>query len=337
MNFHAMLRLIAKVIALGLLGLLALAVFFYIKISSPLVLKSERIEFDIPQNRSFRSAATGIVEAGVNIDPKLLIILGKLRRVDGSIKAGSYEIHQGATALDLLSKISRGDVVRTEIVFIEGWTFKQFRERLHAHPDLHHEAKGLSDTEIMRLLGSTHKNAEGLFFPDTYRFAKKSKDIDVLARAYRLMQYHLEREWQNRSPDLPYTDSYQALVMASIIEKETGRDQDRPMVSSVFVNRLRIGMPLQADPTVIYGMGDSFDGNLRRRDLLTDTPFNTYTRRGLPPTPIAMPGLASIRAAMHPAKSEALYFVARGDGTSHFSTTLTEHNQAVNRYQRGGR
>jgi len=332
-----MLRLIAKVIALGLLGLLALAVFFYIKIASPLVLKSERIEFEIPLNSSFRSAAKGIVEAGVDIDPRLLIILGKLQRVDDSIKAGSYELHRGATALDLLSKISRGDVVRTEIVFIEGWTFRQFRERLYAHPDLRHETKGLSDAEIMRLLGSAHKNAEGLFFPDTYRFARNSRDIDVLARAYRLMQRHLEREWQNRAPDLPYTDSYQALIMASIIEKETGRDQDRPMVASVFVNRLRIGMLLQADPTVIYGMGDSFDGNLRRRDLLTDTPFNTYTRRGLPPTPIAMPGLASIRAAMHPAQSEALYFVARGDGTSHFSNTLAEHNRAVNRYQRGGR
>ena len=189
----------------------------------------------------------------------------------------------------------------------------------------------------MRLIGASENAAEGLFFPDTYLFAKQSRDLEVLARAYRTMQRHLKREWEGRDQGLPYNDAYQALIMASIVEKETGRDADRPMIASVFVNRLRLGMLLQTDPTVIYGLGDRFDGNLRKRDLQTDTPYNTYTRSGLTPTPIAMPGLASLRAALHPANSTALYFVARGDGSSQFSRTLDEHNQAVNKYQRSGR
>lgn len=211
------------------------------------------------------------------------------------------------------------------------------RDKLDAHPDIRHDSKGLPDAEVMRLIGASENAAEGLFFPDTYLFAKQSRDLEVLARAYRTMQRHLKREWEGRDQGLPYTDAYQALIMASIVEKETGRDADRPMIASVFVNRLRLGMLLQTDPTVIYGLGDRFDGNLRKRDLQTDTPYNTYTRSGLTPTPIAMPGLASLRAALHPANSTALYFVARGDGSSQFSRTLDEHNQAVNKYQRSGR
>jgi UPF0755 protein len=189
----------------------------------------------------------------------------------------------------------------------------------------------------MRLLGAPHDAAEGLFFPDTYLFAKRSSDIDLLARAYRAMRRHLAREWPAREEGLPYRDAYQALIMASIVEKETGRDVDRAQIAGVFVNRLRQGMLLQTDPTVIYGLGERFDGNLRKRDLLADTPYNTYARAGLPPTPIAMPGLASLQAALHPSRTEALYFVARGDGSSQFSRTLDEHRQAVTRYQRGGK
>jgi UPF0755 protein len=195
----------------------------------------------------------------------------------------------------------------------------------------------LSEAEIMQRLGATEIQAEGLLFPDTYLFAKRSSDLDVLARSYRAMQRHLAREWASRATGLPYAAPYQALIMASIVEKETGRDQDRPLIAAVFGNRLRVGMLLQTDPTVIYGMGDNFDGNLRKRDLQTDTPYNTYLRAGLPPTPIAMPGLASLLATLHPAESQALYFVARGDGSSQFSRTLDEHNQAVARYQRGGK
>lgn len=330
-----MLKLIKKLITLGLILVFVLGGGFFWLVSSALELKSEQVDFHIARGSSMRAAAQEIASSGVSLNPWLLIVLGKTLRVENSIKAGSYEISQGITTLELLKKLTRGDVKQTEIAFIEGWTFRQMRERINGHPDVRHESKGLPDSEIMRRIGAQEDAAEGLFFPDTYLFAKQSSDIEVLSRAYRAMQRHLSREWQARAGGLPYRDAYEALIMASIIEKETGRDQDRPLVSAVFANRLRLGMLLQTDPSVIYGVGGEFDGNLRKRDLLNDTPFNTYTRAGLPPTPIAMPGLASLQAALHPAPSQALYFVARGDGSSVFSETLDEHNQAVNRYQRG--
>ncbi|MEF8698057.1 MAG: endolytic transglycosylase MltG [Candidatus Accumulibacter sp. UW25] len=303
---------------------------------APIGLPQERVEFTVPRGNSLRSASSEIVAAGVELDPWVLFIVARLLDVDTSIKAGSYEISRGITPLQLLRKLTRGDFTQAEIAFIEGWTFRQMRERLAAHPDLRHDSSGLSDAEIMRLLGAPETVAEGLFFPDTYLFAKRSSELELLARGYRAMQRHLAREWPARAPELPYRDPYEALIMASIIEKETGRDEDRPLVAAVFVNRLRQGMRLQTDPTVIYGLGENFDGNLRKSDLLADTPYNSYLRPGLPPTPIAMPGLSSLRAALHPAPSDVLYFVARGDGSSQFSRTLAEHNQAVTRYQRGG-
>ena len=329
-----MFKLINKLILVGLCLALVLAGGFYWRVSSPLVLKSEQVDFEITPGHGLRAAAREIASAGVGFDPRLLVVLGKLLSVETSIKAGSYEITRGITLLELLSKLTRGDVTQTEIAFIEGWTFRQMRERLDAHPDVRHDSKGLPDAEIMRLIGAQQNVAEGLFFPDTYLFSKQGRDLDILRRAYRSMQRHLAREWEARAVGLPYADPYQALIMASIVEKETGRDQDRPLVAAVFVNRLRQGMLLQTDPTVIYGLGEKFDGNLKKRDLLADTPYNTYTRGGLPPTPIAMPGLASLQSALHPAASSAIYFVARGDGSSQFSRTLEEHNQAVNRYQR---
>jgi UPF0755 protein len=330
-----MLKLIRNLIVLALtLAVLAGGAFFWL-VTSPLELKSERLDFHISPGSSLRTAARDVSASGVVVHPLQLIVLAKLLRVESMIKAGSYEIARGITLLELLSKLTRGDVTQTEIAFIEGWSFRQWRERLDAHPDVRHDTKGLSDAELMRLIDVAEMVPEGLFFPDTYLFAKQSRDIDVLARAYRAMQRHLAREWETRASGLPYSTSRQALIMASIVEKETGRDQDRPMVAAVFVNRLRQGMLLQTDPTVIYGLGDQFDGNLRKRDLLADTPYNTYTRSGLPPTPIAMPGLASLQAALHPAQSQAVYFVARGDGSSQFSRTLDEHVQAVNRYQKG--
>lgn len=330
-----MLGLIKKLILVGVLLILMLAGGFYWQVTSPLSLKAERLDFHIAPGVGMRAAAREISGAGVELDPWLLVLLGKLLRVETSIKAGSYEISRGITALELLKKLTRGDVTQSEIQFIEGWTFRQMRERLDAHPDLRHDTKGLTEAEILGRIGVAKERAEGLFFPDTYLFSKQGKDLDVLARAGRAMQNHLSREWEKRADGLPYKTIDEALIMASIIEKETGRDQDRLMVAAVFVNRLRLGMPLQTDPTVIYGLGEKFDGNLRKKDLLADTPYNTYTRGGLPPTPIAMPGLASLRAALHPAQSNVLYFVARGDGRSQFSRTLDEHNQAVNRYQRG--
>jgi UPF0755 protein len=332
-----MLKYLKKLILLVLCLALVLAGGFYWRVASPLALKSETLDFQISPGNGLRAAAGEIAAAGVALDPWVLVVLGKMLRVETAIKAGSYEISRGITLLELLNKLTRGDVTQSEIAFIEGWTFRQMRERLDAHPDLRHDSKGLSDSEVMRLIGAPQDAAEGMFFPDTYLFAKQGRDLDVLLRAYRGMQRHLSREWESRAAGLPYADAYQALIMASVVEKETGRDQDRPLVAAVFVNRLRQGMLLQTDPTVIYGLGEKFDGNLRKRDLLADTPYNTYTRAGLPPTPIAMPGLASLQSALHPASSQAIYFVARGDGSSQFSRTLDEHNQAVNRYQRMGK
>ncbi len=332
-----MIRLLRRALAIGLILLLVGGGWFYLQISSPLVLSGDRVEFHIASGSGMRTAAREIAASGVAVEPWKLVLLGKILRVEGAIKAGSYEIDRGVSLLELLRKLTRGDVSLTEIAFIEGWTFRQIRERLNTHPDVQHDTRGLSDEEVMRLVGAPGTLPEGWFFPDTYLFSKRSRDVDILARAHRAMQRHLAREWEARAEQLPLASPYQALILASIVEKETGKEQDRPLVAAVFVNRLRQGMRLQTDPTVIYGLGERFDGNLRKSDLLADTPFNTYTRSGLPPTPIAMPGLASLQAVLHPAPSQALYFVARGDGSSHFSQTLEEHNRAVNRYQRGGR
>ncbi len=303
----------------------------------PINLPRTQLEFTIAPGSGLRLAASEIASAGAEVEPWKLILLGKLMRVEASIKAGSYLIAHGITPLDLLRKLTRGDVTQAELVFIEGWTFRQMRERLDAHPDLRHDTAGLPEADIMRLLGRSRDTAEGEFFPDTYLFAKRSSDVELLARAHQAMRRHLEHEWQARAEGLPYRDAYDALIMASIVEKETGRDEDRAEIAGVFVNRLRRGMLLQTDPTVIYGLGERFDGKLYKRDLLADSPYNTYARAGLPPTPIAMPGLASLQAALHPAPTEALYFVARGDGSTHFSRTLDEHRRAVVRYQKGGK
>ena len=330
-------KLLRSLLVLLALSLTLLTVLVAALALTPLDLQRESIEFTVVPGSSLRGAAREISAAGVELDPWILLLLARLMRADASIKAGSYEISRGITPVDLLKKLTRGDFTQAELVFIEGWTFSQLRRQLDAHPDLRHDTLGMPEAEIMRRVGASQGVAEGAFFPDTYLFAKRSSDVDLLARAYRAMQRHLLDEWQGRAAMLPYRDAYQALIMASIVEKETGRSEDRSLVAGVFVNRLRRGMLLQTDPSVIYGLGETFDGNLRKRDLLADTPYNTYTRPGLPPTPIAMPGLASLQAAMHPAPTEALYFVARGDGSSHFSSTLAEHNQAVARYQRGAK
>jgi UPF0755 protein len=238
--------------------------------------------------------------------------------------------------LQILRKITRGEFAQSEVVFVEGWTFRQIQEVMKAHAYIKHDSEGLDDVQIMARLGQPGKSPEGMFFPDTYVFARGTSDLAILARANQAMQKHLESSWAQRAPGLPIADSYEALILASIVEKETGSPDDRSWIAAVFINRLRARMRLQTDPTVIYGMGEKFSGNLRKQDLLADTPFNTYTRVGLPPHPIAMPGLASINAVMHPVETDALYFVSRGDGTSEFSHTLVEHNRAVAKYQMPG-
>lgn len=303
----------------------------------PLELRSSPLDFRVLSGSSLRGVITQMREAGIAVQPSLLLLVARLQGAETTIKAGSYSVSQGVTARQLLDKLVRGKVTQGEVTLVDGWTLRQWRARLAAHPDLLGDSRGLSEAAIVQRLGIAHERLEGWLFPDTYLFDKQSSDFDLLARAVRAMERRLAEEWAGRASGLPYRSPYEALIMASIIEKETGREQDRQLVAAVFVNRLRIGMPLQTDPTVIYGLGEAFDGNLRKRDLLMDTPYNTYMRRGLPPTPIAMPGLASIRAALHPADSNVLYFVARGDGSSQFSNTLEEHNRAVNYYQRGGK
>lgn len=301
---------------------------------SPVGLRQSPLDFTIEPGSSMRQVARQLVDSGIDVEPLLLVTLSRLTRQANAIKAGSYQIERGVTALQLLDKLSRGDTTQGDVALIEGWSFRQFRAALDRHPDLRHDSAGLSDAQVLERIGARARHPEGLFFPDTYLFARQSSDLDVLRRAYRNQQRFLQREWEKRAEGLPYRDSYEALIMASIVEKETGLATDRPLVASVFVNRLRAGMLLQTDPTVIYGLGTAFDGNLRKRDLLADSAYNTYLRMGLPPTPISMPGIAAMRAALNPQPSDYLYFVARGDGSSAFSRSLEEHNRAVARYIR---
>lgn len=330
-------RLLIKIFLAGLLLIAVAAGSLWWWASQPMALQTSPLDFRIAAGSSLRSAIVQMREAGISVDPTLLSLLARLGRADTAIKAGSYSINEGATPRQLLDKLLKGKVTQGELTLVEGWTFSQWRARLDRHPDLSHDAAGLSEAQLLERLGIRASSLEGQLFPDTYLFDKQSSDIDLMARAHRAMQRKLDAEWVRREQGLPYKSPQEALIMASIIEKETGRDADRQLVAAVFVNRLRKGMLLQTDPTVIYGLGNRFDGNLRKRDLQSDSPYNTYMRAGLPPTPIAMPGLASLKAALNPAGSDVLYFVARGDGSSEFSRTLDEHNRAVNKYQRGGK
>ena len=332
-------RVIAWLLIAGIIAVAAAAGALYRFAHTPLQVAVPPAKgFELKAGSSLRSIARQLVAAEILPEPWRFEVIARTRGDGANIKAGSYEIAAPITPLDLLDKLIRGDVVQEQVTFVEGWTFRQWREALAEHPNLRHDSATLSDMELIERVGATgHESAEGLFFPDTYRFNRGASDLDVLRQASETMQRQLDTLWNARAPDLPFQSPYEALILASIVEKETGLQADRPMVAAVFVNRLRRGMKLQTDPTVIYGMGMTFDGNLKKTDLLRDTPYNTYTREGLPPTPIAMPGLASLSATLNPPPSDALYFVARGDGTSHFSATLEEHNRAVNRYQRARR
>ena len=296
---------------------------------------AESVDLSIEPGTSARGVAQAVADAGVGVNPSLLYWWARLSSQDRQIKAGSYEIEPGATPRSLLQKLVRGEEALRAVTLVEGWTFTQVRDALLKEEQLKQDTLGLQPDLIMEKLGKPGTAAEGRFFPDTYTYAKGSSDLAVLKRAARAMDKKLEAAWSQRQPDTPLKSPEQALILASIVEKETGKGSDRPQIAGVFTNRMRIGMPLQTDPTVIYGMGTKFDGNLRKRDLQTDTPWNTYTRRGLPPTPIAMPGKSALLAAVQPAQTKALYFVARGDGSSQFSATLDEHNRAVNKFQRG--
>jgi len=328
-----MIKQIKRWLLLSIISTVLLSVWLVYYAVSPLNLQPSSQEIIIQPKSGLKSIANQLVTQGVIKEPWRFILLAKLLSKEQYLQAGIYTLNKNISPYQLLLSLNHGKTTQGSITFIEGRTFEQMRQKLAVNDAVKQSIDGLSEAEILKLIGSSHSVAEGLFFPDTFYFDRNSLDIELLRTSYNAMQVKLEKAWQNREQNLPYKNSYQALIMASIIEKETGKASERPMIAGVFVNRMRLGMRLQTDPTVIYGMGIRFDGNIRKKDLTIDTPYNTYTRNGLPPTPIAMPGLAAIEAALHPADTKALYFVGKGDGSHAFSNNLDEHNRAVVKYQ----
>lgn len=283
---------------------------------------------------SLRSIATDLEAQRFLRHPVYLLVLGRWLGLDARIKAGEYSLLAGLNPEQLLHLLAEGKVVQHSITLVEGESFKEMLQRISQDPVLERTLESYKPDEIMDAVGHSDMHPEGRFLPETYHFPRGTSDVQFLRRAYMAMDEYLQQSWSKRDSGLPLKNAYEALILASIVEKETGLAEERARIAGVFIRRLEKGMRLQTDPTVIYGMGESYDGDIRYRDLRADTPYNTYTRSGLPPTPIAMPGKDAIRAVLHPAPGKALYFVARGDGSHHFSATLQEHNGAVDRYQR---
>jgi UPF0755 protein len=332
-----MLRMVMGLAAIA--ALLASVVWWWA--SQPFVLPAgtQSVAVVLPAGSSARSVAQTMSGAGiktpVNLPPSALYWFFRVTGKAGALKAGSYEVEQGDSPRSLLAKLVSGQQALDSVTIVDGWNIHQVRAALAEAEHLKPDTQALSNEALMAKLGKPGVHPEGRFFPDTYSYAKGSSDLVVLQAASKALDKQLAAAWEARQPNLPIKTPEQALILASIIEKETGKPSERPEIGGVFNNRLRIGMLLQTDPSVIYGMGESYTGNIGRKGLQTDTPYNTYTRAGLPPTPISMPGKAALLAAVQPAPTKALYFVARGDGTSQFSATLTEHNNAVNKYIRG--
>lgn len=321
---------------LTLLAILAATIaggWLYHFANRPLTLPRAPFDFTVRSGASVKSLSRQLADDGLLAESQSFWVLARLLGKSGAIQAGTYRLDKPLTPLELLDKLARGDVVLLEMLFVEGTTFRQWLAQLAQQPQVRQTLAGKSEAEIRAAVGTGTEPPEGWFFPDTYRFAPGVTDVDILKRAHAAMKRRLADAWASREPSLPLKSPYEALILASIVEKETGAAAERPVIASVFVNRLRRGMRLQTDPTVIYGMGETFDGNIRRKDLTADTPWNTYTRDGLPPTPIAMPGLGSLRAVMRPADTAFLYFVSRGDGTHQFTGSLEDHNRAVAKYQ----
>lgn len=300
---------------------------------STLKVPEEGRTLSVEPGTSMRALARELEQAGVIKSGRYFRWMARLSGDAHRIKAGEYLLQADMTPPQLLQLMVEGKVRQYALTLIEGWSFREMMQQVQDSPYLKHTLKGLGGDAVMERLGYPDQHPEGRFLPETYHFPRGLSDVEFLRRAYRAMQERLESEWQNREEGLPLDTPYQALILASIVEKETGLESERQQIAGVFVRRLKKGMRLQTDPTVIYGLGADYDGNLRRRDLVNDTPYNSYTRSGLPPTPIAMPGADAIHAVMHPAKGDALYFVARGDGSHHFSATLEEHNRAVRKFQ----
>lgn len=329
-------KLLTGLLLLALLALLAAAgaaYWIHRQMHEPVAVQST-VTFEVPPGAGLRQVSSRLHDEGIVRAPEFFHWYARLLGKAAAIRAGEYQIEPGVTHVDLLDLLVAGDVMLHAVTVVEGWTYAQMRDALRGHPAITRTEVASDDTRLMAALGMPEMHPEGQFFPETYRFARGTTDVEVLRQAYGLMQERLAAAWARRQPDLPIDNAYEALVLASIVEKETALLSERREIAGVFVSRLRKGMRLQTDPTVIYGLGAEFDGNLRKRDLLTDTPYNTYTRSGLPPTPIALPGEDSLLAAVQPEESGALYFVAtgQGDGSHYFSRTLEEHNKAVQRY-----
>jgi UPF0755 protein len=299
----------------------------------PVVAGNRAVDVNVTPGVPLRAVAAELHAQGVLPQPLDLVWLARLRGDAHAVRAGEYLVEPGTSVAGLLDLLKSGKVVMHSLTLVEGWTFTQIRTAVESDAALHHTLKGLSDAAIMDKLGYPAQSPDGRFYPSTYQFPKGTSDTAFLQRAYRVMQENLAAAWQARAPDLPYRSPYDALILASIVEKETAQPGERSEIAGVYVRRLQKGMRLQSDPSVIYGLGSAYKGRITYKDLRTDTPYNTYTRNGLPPTPICMPGLPSIEAALHPAPGNTLYFVARGDGTHQFSATLAEQNAAVQKYQ----
>jgi len=304
-------------------------------VNQPMDTRQLSLDLSIEPGTSPKAIAQAVADAGAQTSPTLLYAWFRISGQARQIRAGSYEVAVGTSPQRLLSMLVRGEESLRTLTIVEGWNWRQVRLALANAENLKPDSRTLPDAALMAQLGRPGLAPEGRFYPDTYAYAKGSSDLAVLKRAMKAMDKQVQQVWAARQADISVKSPEEAMILASIVEKETGKGSDRSLISGVFNNRLRIGMRLQTDPTVIYGLGEAFDGNLRRIHLQTDNPWNTYTRGGLPPTPIAMPGKAALLAAVQPAQTQALYFVAKGDGSSHFSTSLDEHNRAVNRYQRG--
>jgi UPF0755 protein len=302
------------------------ALTYRVQLQEPVVLTVKR-------GSTFRQIAKDLSQRNLIIYPEIIEFYMRIRGYSNDLQAGEYEFSGNLSTLDILANLRKGAVTQHSVILIEGETLKLWLQRLQRHPKIKHTLSPDNQQPLRDAIGEQRENLEGLFFSDTYRFRTGDSDLDVLKRAYAAMGKHLNEVWASRAEGLPYEDPYALLTMASIVEKETGVPEERPRIAGVFVSRLRKRMRLQTDPTVIYGIGDAFDGNIRMVHLRTDTPYNTYTRRGLPPTPIAMVGRAALEAAAHPNITGELFFVSRGDGTHVFSKTLQAHNAAVRKYQ----
>lgn len=302
-------------------------------LKSPLSLPQEGENYTLKSGTTVALLARELEQKGYLQQPLYLRLLARWDGLAKRLQAGEYHLDNGLTPRQLLQKLASGKVTTYSQTLVEGWTFRQVMEAVRSQPALKQTLEGLSDADIMQRLGFAEEHPEGRFLPDTYHFPRGTTDLAFLKRAYQAMQHLLAEEWPKREPELPLKSPYQALILASIVEKETGLASERPEIAGVFIRRLKKGMKLQTDPTVIYGLGDGFDGNIRRSDLNRDTPYNSYLHKGLTPTPIAMPGSDAIRSVLHPAAGKSLYFVAKGDGSHYFSATLSEHNKAVRKYQ----